>query len=166
MIYSRTSSRIGILSEHLFFKINLKQAYSVEVLFLLFSFRYVSLLYRIHCCIREGMDRMYYEEHEHIAYHFDNSDAYRLQPTAPMSSPPASPPPKPMSSAQAGTFAVDPGAIRRCMFRFTYIWMRSGNAFWFWPVFVGRTSVSGFRWTGRGWVYTGISLNSIDMFTC
>ncbi len=112
------------------------------------------------------MDRMYYEEHEHIAYHYDNTDAYRQQPVAPTSSPPASPPPRPMSSAQAGTFAVDPGSIRRCMYRFTYIWMRDGNSFWFWPVFVGRTSVSGFRWTGRRWVYTGISLRRIDMFQC
>ncbi len=114
----------------------------------------------------EGIDRMYYEEHEHIEYHYDYDDQSRQQRVmAPTSSPPSSPPPRPQS-AQAGTFAIDPGSIRRCMYRFTYIWMRGGNSFWFWPVFVGRTSVSGFRWTGRRWVYTGISLNRIDMFTC
>ncbi len=113
------------------------------------------------------MDRMYYEEHEHIEYHYDLGDQSRQQPvTAPTSSPPASEPPRPQQSAQAGLQAVDPGAIRRCMYRFTYIWMKGGNSFWFWPVFVGRTSVSGFRWTGRRWVYTGIGLNRIDMFTC
>ncbi|WP_286170539.1 transporter [Bacillus sp. NTK071] len=109
---------------------------------------------------------MYYEEHEHIEYHYDVGDQSRQQPvTAPTSSPPASAPPKPQT-AQSGLQAVDPGAIRGCMYRFTYIWMRGGNSFWFWPVYVGRTSVSGFRWTGRRWVYTGIGLNRIDMFTC
>ncbi len=47
-------------------------------------------------------------------------------------SPPNSPPPSftpqqpPMQQAQGGisTFAVDPGAIRGCLFQFTYIWLR------------------------------------------
>ncbi|AJY75124.1 hypothetical protein [Paenibacillus beijingensis] len=84
-----------------------------------------------------------------------------------MQQPPASPPPqfappKPAVSA----FAVDPGAIAGCLFRNTFVWLRNGNTFWFYPTFVGRTSVAGFRWTGRFWVYSGIDLRQIETFTC
>ncbi|WP_217595170.1 transporter [Cohnella sp. GbtcB17] len=82
---------------------------------------------------------------------------------APTAPPPQSPPPRPLT---ASTLAVDPGAIRGCLFRTTYIWPRNGQGFWFYPTFVGRTSVSGFRWNGFFWMYSGISLDRIDSFTC
>lgn len=109
---------------------------------------------------------MYSEEHEHIEYHIHRFHAPRQpQMMQPPSSPPTTTPQMPQS-AQMGTYAVDPFAIKGCLFRYTYIWMKGGNQFWLWPVYVGRTSVSGFRWTGRRWVYTGIDLNRIEMFTC
>jgi len=80
-------------------------------------------------------------------------------PTAP---PPQSPPPQPLASA----LAVDPGAIVGCLYRNTYIWPTFGPGFWFYPIFVGRTSVSGFRWTGRMWVFSGFDLNRISSFSC
>src|SRR5690606_15929419 len=64
---------------------------------------------------------------------------------APSSPPPAFIPQQPPIS----TFAVDSGAIVRCLFRNTYIWLRNGNQFWFFPIFVGRNSVAGFQWNGR-----------------
>jgi len=87
------------------------------------------------------------------------------QPTAP---PPSAPPPSfvPAQTQQAATFAVDPGSIRRCLFRYTYVWLRNFQQFWFYPTFVGRTSVAGWRWTGNRWVYFGISLRQIQSFTC
>lgn len=81
--------------------------------------------------------------------------------------PPSSPPPQfipPQPAAAA--FAIDPGAIAGCLFRNTFVWLRNGGAFWFFPTFVGRTSVAGFRWTGRTWVFTGVDLRSIVSFTC
>jgi hypothetical protein len=81
---------------------------------------------------------------------------------APTSAPPQFTPPRPL----AGTFAVDPGAISGCLFRFTFVWLDNGRRFWFFPVFVGRRSVAGFRWNGRFWVYFGIDLDRIDSFTC
>lgn len=80
--------------------------------------------------------------------------------------PPTSPPPNftPQQS-QVQTFAVDPGGIRRCLFRFTYIWLRR-DAFWFYPTFVGRRSIAGYRWTGWNWVYFGIDLDHIQQFQC
>ena len=67
---------------------------------------------------------------------------------------------------QVGTFAVDPGSIRRCLFRFTYLWLRNRQQFWYYPVFVGRQSISGFRWNGFMWVFFGVSLRQIESFTC
>lgn len=78
---------------------------------------------------------------------------------------PTSPPPS-FVPQQVQTFAVDPGGIRRCMFRYTYVWLRGFQEFWFYPIFVGRSSVSGWRWTGFRWVYFGISLRQIQSFTC
>jgi len=80
---------------------------------------------------------------------------------------PSSPPPGFIPQQPAvSPFAVDPGAIVRCLFRNTYVWLVNGNQFWFYPVFVGRTSVAGFQWNGRFWMYTGLSLQSIQSFTC
>jgi len=83
----------------------------------------------------------------------------------PLGRPPAVIPPRP-SSAQAGTFAVDPGAIRRCLFRFVAIYPDFGRPFWAWLVFVGRRSASGYRWTGFRWVPFGIDLDRITYFQC
>lgn len=81
---------------------------------------------------------------------------------------PTSPPPGfiPQQQSAISPLAVDPGAIVGCLFRYTYIWLVNRNQFWFYPVFVGRTSVAGFQWNGRFWVYTGLSLQSIQSFTC
>ncbi|MEH7443289.1 transporter [Bacillus sp. JJ1122] len=81
---------------------------------------------------------------------------------------PTSPPPSfvPQES-QASAFAVDPGGIRRCMYRYTYVWLNNGSSFWFFPTFVGRNSVAGWRWRRRrGWVYFGIDLRQIRSFQC
>ncbi|MFF2909205.1 collagen-like protein [Paenibacillus sp. NPDC057934] len=89
------------------------------------------------------------------------------QPGQPGTAGPSSPPPGfiPQQPAIA-PLAVDPGAIAGCLFRNTYVWLVNRNQFWFFPVFVGRTSVAGFQWNGRFWVYTGLDLNLIQSFTC
>ncbi|QIZ07722.1 hypothetical protein HFZ78_14095 [Priestia megaterium] len=84
----------------------------------------------------------------------------------PAAGPPTSPPPSFVPQQQVGAYAVDPGGIARCLFRYTYVWLRGFQQFWFYPTFVGRTSVSGWRWTGFRWVYFGISLRQIQSFTC
>ncbi|OLO39431.1 hypothetical protein BTR23_10055 [Alkalihalophilus pseudofirmus] len=81
--------------------------------------------------------------------------------------PPTAPPPAYTPAApEIGLFAVDPGAIRGCLFRYTYVWLTNRQQFWFYPVFVGRTSVSGWRWNGFNWVYFGIDLRRISSFQC
>lgn len=85
---------------------------------------------------------------------------------SPGSGPPTAPPPSFVPQQQAQTFAVDPGGIRRCLFRYTYVWLNNRQQFWFYPIFVGRTSVAGWRWNGFSWFYFGISLRQIQSFTC
>src|SRR5699024_10680379 len=88
------------------------------------------------------------------------------QPGTPEGGPPASPPPPFIpEQSQFQTKAVDPGAIRGCLFRFTYVWLKR-DSFWFFPMFVGRNSVSGFRWYFNRWVYYGVDLNRVESFQC
>jgi hypothetical protein len=82
--------------------------------------------------------------------------------------PPTSPPPAtiPTQTQQIGIQAVDPGAIRGCLYRFTYVWLNNGQQFWFFPTFVGRTSIAGYRWIGFMWIYFGTDLRRIQSFQC
>ncbi|MDP4163302.1 MAG: hypothetical protein Q8898_09380 [Bacillota bacterium] len=79
---------------------------------------------------------------------------------------PTSPPPSYTPQEQVSQFAVDPGAIRRCLYRYTFIWLHNGRSFWFYPTYVGRTSIAGYRWRGFRWVYYGTDLNRIRSFRC
>ncbi|MCP1143357.1 hypothetical protein MKZ01_01115 [Lysinibacillus endophyticus] len=86
--------------------------------------------------------------------------------------PPTAPPPSftpQMTTFQQQEFSRrgGVGSIRRCMFRNTFIWLRNGNAFWFFPMFVIGNQIIGFRWRGnRGWVYDSLNRNSIMFFQC
>jgi len=89
------------------------------------------------------------------------------------SGPPSGPPPTFTPQEQStgarggvGVFAVDPGSIRGCLFRFTYVWLRNGRGFWFYPTYVGRQSVAGWRWNGWRWSYYGTDLDRISSFQC
>jgi hypothetical protein len=92
-------------------------------------------------------------------------------PTVPKGGPPSAPPNFTPSQSQAQQFgatplAVDPGAIRPCLYRFVYIWPRRGRGFWAWLVFVGPRSVSGFRFYRNNWRYFGMDLRNISSFQC
>ena len=82
--------------------------------------------------------------------------------------PPMGPPPEftPSQKKQAQTLAIDPGSIQGCLYRYTYVWLRGFQQFWFYPTYVGRRSVSGYRWNGFRWTYFGIDLRQIQSFTC
>ncbi|QXE03305.1 hypothetical protein KS242_01840 [Terribacillus sp. DMT04] len=72
------------------------------------------------------------------------------------------------SSGGPSAFAVDPGGIRFCLYRYTYMQLENGQRFWYYPVFVGRTSIAGFRWRPQQfrWQYFGIDLNRVEAFSC
>lgn len=82
--------------------------------------------------------------------------------------PPSGPPPfaTPQEAYGATPFAVDPGAIRRCRYRYTYIWLNNGRSFWFFPTYIGRTSIAGWRYRRNGWTYYGTDLRRIRSFRC
>ncbi|MDP4145166.1 MAG: hypothetical protein Q8936_11910 [Bacillota bacterium] len=85
-------------------------------------------------------------------------------------SPPKAPPPNftPQLSdvPEASLMAVDPGAIAPCVNRFSYIWLKNGQSFWAYLVYVGKTSASGWRYRGGKWVYFGVDLKEINNFIC
>ncbi|WP_181397674.1 hypothetical protein [Gracilibacillus dipsosauri] len=85
---------------------------------------------------------------------------------APLGPPPQQIPQQPQALGGPQVKAVDPGGIRGCLYRYTYIWLNRFQGFWFYPTFVGRRSVAGYRWTGFNWIYFGIDLERIDSFTC
>ncbi len=84
-----------------------------------------------------------------------------FRPPAPKGAPPRMTP-----TQSPGLRAIDPGAIRQCMYTYVYIWLENGQNFWFYPTFVGRRSISGYRWTRFGWAYTGFDLDMIQSFYC
>ncbi|KZL92666.1 hypothetical protein [Clostridium magnum] len=95
------------------------------------------------------------------------------QQSSEQSIPPAGPPPSitpskqsPMVHSAHDVYAVDPNSLKPCLLRYVYIWPRRGNPFWAWLTYIGMRSASGFRWTGRNWVYFGIDLTEIDSFIC
>ncbi|WP_409343504.1 hypothetical protein [Paenibacillus sp. MBLB4367] len=84
----------------------------------------------------------------------------------PQSPPPNITPTKPVKSQGPSAFAVSPGSIRPCTFRFVYIWQRNGDQYWAFLTNVSHRSASGFRWNGFWWQYFGVDLRQIDEFQC
>lgn len=56
--------------------------------------------------------------------------------------------------------------LRRCVNSFTFIWLINGNSFWFYPTFVDRQFVIGFRWRRNHWEFDRINVNRIIFFRC
>ncbi|WP_243159295.1 hypothetical protein [Clostridium sp. cel8] len=87
---------------------------------------------------------------------------------------PPGPPPDQISEAEmqsqlaksSGIKSVNQKSIRPCLFRFVYIWPKRGKGFWSWLTYVGKKSVSGYRWYRRRWVYFGMDLKEIKSFIC
>ncbi len=70
------------------------------------------------------------------------------------------------SEFRGGGIQTRPGEIRRCINRFTFIWLFNGNSFWFYPTFVDRQFVMGFRWRRNRWEFERINLRRIFFFRC
>ena len=63
-------------------------------------------------------------------------------------------------------FFLQQGGIRRCLNRFVYMWLIGGDNFWFYPTFIGRNHIEGFRWRRGRWVYERINVRRILFFRC
>lgn len=75
-------------------------------------------------------------------------------------------PPAYVPQQAPGLRAVDPGAISRCLYSNTYVWLNNGQGFWFFPTFIGRRSIAGYRWMHNAWMYKGFDLNMVQAFFC
>lgn len=82
--------------------------------------------------------------------------------------PPSSPPPSFTPQVQEGPSlqAVDPGAFYGCLNKYTYVTLTNLRSFWFYPTYIGRTSVAGWRWYGSYWGYYGMDTRRIRSFQC
>ncbi len=78
------------------------------------------------------------------------------------------PPLAPPGNQGPSLTAVDPGSFWGCLYRYTWVRLNNGRSFWFYPTFIGRTSVAGFRWNRiqRQWFYTGLDTRQISSFQC
>lgn len=99
-------------------------------------------------------------------YSYDDSQ-YR-EPYSQIGSSPPNPPPNfiPQQQNAVSAYAVGPSSIRPCLYKYTYLWLRNRRPFWTWLNHMDRRSVSGWRWSGRRWVYFGVDLRMIDYFVC
>ncbi|PIC56593.1 hypothetical protein CSV80_13865 [Sporosarcina sp. P12(2017)] len=100
----------------------------------------------------------------HQEHHHHGQPGGQPQQSAPTSAPPSQIP----SYPDAQLRAVDPGGIAGCLYRYTYVWTSRNKGFWYYPTFVGRTSIAGYRWDPRHyrWEYYGLDLQKIDSFRC
>lgn len=81
----------------------------------------------------------------------------------PMGPPPSFTPAAPMAQSFTGGLS----GINRCLFRNTYVWLRNGRSFWFFPTAMTGNMVFGFRWSNRsGWMPRAILRDNIFTFTC
>ena len=106
-----------------------------------------------------------------LMYPYRQMDHFAPFAQRPQGGPPSAPPnfiPSQPQSQQFGAtpLAIDPGAIRPCLYRFVYIWPRRERGFWAWLSFVGPRSISGFQWYRNRWRFFGMDLRNISSFQC
>jgi hypothetical protein len=83
----------------------------------------------------------------------------RPRPPRPVPAPPG-PPPFAPPVRPSGSYIID------CLYSYTYVWPRYGNPFWFYPTRVEYNNVTGYLWTGRGWVNYSFSPAIIMGIAC
>lgn len=102
----------------------------------------------------------------YTSFYYEEAERFLRAPQGPPKSPPPSFTPQQTKAPEASLMAVDPGAIRPCVYRFSYLWLRNGQSFWAYLVYVGRTSASGWRYRKGRWQYFGVDLKEIKSFNC
>lgn len=56
--------------------------------------------------------------------------------------------------------------LRYCTYRYTYLWLRNGRSFWCYPIYVTKTSISGWKWKNYKWKFFSIPIKRISNFYC
>jgi hypothetical protein len=53
-----------------------------------------------------------------------------------------------------------------CYNQITYVWLKNGRSFWFYPTSIQYGAVTGFRWNGLFWTFYGFDSRLIDEVSC
>lgn len=61
---------------------------------------------------------------------------------------------------------IDISTISPCAHKYTYLWLKNGESFWAYIVYVGKRAVSGWRNIGGRWKQFGLHLKQIKNFIC
>lgn len=93
-------------------------------------------------------------------------EEYPIQQQNPPKNPPPNYTPKLTDVAEPNLSAVEFGAISPCIFRMTYLWLKSGVSFWAYLVFINRTITSGWKYQNGQWVYFSVNLKQIKNYLC
>ncbi len=67
---------------------------------------------------------------------------------------------------QLPPYAPSPFGLQHCLYRFTYMWLRNGDNFWFFLTTVGESRAYGFWFFGGRWNQYSIALRDIVSFNC
>lgn len=73
---------------------------------------------------------------------------------------PQSPPPMFVPVKPSTSYIID------CQYQYTYVWLWTGDNFWFYPTRVEYGEISGYRWNGAYWMFYGFDSNLIDAVSC
>ncbi|MFF2794486.1 transporter [Lysinibacillus xylanilyticus] len=73
---------------------------------------------------------------------------------------PQSPPPNFKPTKPSVSYVID------CVYQNTYVWLRNGREFWFYPTRIEMGEVSGYRWNGAYWAFYGFDEGLIDAVAC
>ena len=79
---------------------------------------------------------------------------------------PTNPPPSTMPQHKGGVLTVDPGALRGCLYRDTYIKLKNRSSFWYHPTYIDYLATTGYKWNGFSWIPWGTDLDQIVTFQC
>lgn len=79
---------------------------------------------------------------------------------------PTNPPPSSVPKRRFGILTVDPGALRGCLYRDTYLRLSNRTSFWFHPTYIDYVVTIGFKWDGKSWIPWKTDLDKIVTFQC
>ena len=67
---------------------------------------------------------------------------------------------------QMPLYAQNTWGLQNCIYRFTYLWLRNGDNFWFFLTTVGESRVYGYRFFGGRWNQYSVAVRDIVNFRC
>ncbi|MET3194919.1 hypothetical protein ABID96_001887 [Bacillus sp. OAE603] len=71
-----------------------------------------------------------------------------------------------MVYGQHPPYPPNPWGLQNCLYRFTYLWLRNGDNFWFYLTTIAESRVYGYRFFGGRWNHYSVSLRDITFYHC